>query len=660
MPTTFTRESYGPDRTNPVRVGTPALALAVRGVEAHDSVVGAGGRSRLVVPVAACTLLICGAASSTASSASPETGIQAALPANANLGGQPVNGGAISCPSAGNCSAVGSYDSTQGEEGLLLTETAGSWAIGTEAVLPANAGASPQAEPAAVSCATAGNCSAVGKYVDSSGNVEGLLLNETAGHWGTGAEAILPANAGTPNANVFLNSISCPSAGNCSAVGTYDDQSGNTQGLLLTETAGSWAPGVEAVLPAGALTTNQMVELDSVSCASTGNCSAVGSYEGSSSTGALLLNEMGGSWATGIEAVLPPDALPGRTSTGLSSVSCTSAGNCSAVGEYTSNSPGGGGLLLTETGGSWSAGVEATLPANASFAEPSVSCASAGNCTAATRGGVLLTETAGKWGSGVVAPVPADASPPKMARLTSISCPTADGCTAVGAYTSVVAGASQGVLVTETAGSWSATEVAAPANAAPDPIAELESVSCPSAGSCSAAGNYIESVINYPAYMLFGGSGPKISLNVTKSGSGKGTVTGNQAVLQCGSTCSVSLDSGTLLTLKATAAPGSRFRGWSGGNCSGTGNCQVYTGISEQTLTATFALLPKCLVPRLRGKTLKAATHAIRSHNCTVGRVTHAASRVIEKGRVIAQRPRPGRRLPGGARVSLSVSSGRR
>ena len=47
------------------------------------------------------------------------------------------------------------------------------------------------------------------------------------------------------------------------------------QGLLLTETAGSWATGTEAALPADS--TNLGAELTSVSCASAGNCTAVGS-----------------------------------------------------------------------------------------------------------------------------------------------------------------------------------------------------------------------------------------------------------------------------------------------------------------------------------------------------------------------------------------------
>jgi hypothetical protein len=87
-----------------------------------------------------------------------------------------------------------------------------------------------------VSCGSAGNCAAVGSYVDSSGNVQGLLLTGTSGTWAAGVEASLPANADKdPKAN--LNSVSCASAGNCTAVGEYDDSSGHEQGLLLSMSA---------------------------------------------------------------------------------------------------------------------------------------------------------------------------------------------------------------------------------------------------------------------------------------------------------------------------------------------------------------------------------------------------------------------------------------
>src|SRR5260221_5286127 len=97
---------------------------------------------------------------------------------------------------------------------------------GIEAPLPANAASNPFANVSSVSCASAGNCTAVGLYFDSSGNQLGVLLTETAGTWATGTEAALPASAAS-NPVVFLASVSCASAGHFTAVGFYTDSSGN-------------------------------------------------------------------------------------------------------------------------------------------------------------------------------------------------------------------------------------------------------------------------------------------------------------------------------------------------------------------------------------------------------------------------------------------------
>lgn len=81
--------------------------------------------------------------------------------------------------------------------------------------------------------------------------------------------------------------------------------------------------------------------------------------------------------------------------------------------------------------------------------------------------------------------------------------------------------------------------------------------------------------------------GRSVMLQVNKSGTGTGTVTSSPSGINCGSTCSKSFSSGTVVTLTATPASGSGFAGWSGGGCSGTGNCAV-TVNSSTTVTATF------------------------------------------------------------------------
>lgn len=79
------------------------------------------------------------------------------------------------------------------------------------------------------------------------------------------------------------------------------------------------------------------------------------------------------------------------------------------------------------------------------------------------------------------------------------------------------------------------------------------------------------------------------NLTVTRAGSGSGTVASNPAGIDCGSSCSAGYYSGTSVSLTATAAPGSRFAGWSGA-CTGTGSCTVNMS-QARNVTATFSLI---------------------------------------------------------------------
>jgi secreted trypsin-like serine protease len=58
-------------------------------------------------------------------------------------------------------------------------------------------------------------------------------------------------------------------------------------------------------------------------------------------------------------------------------------------------------------------------------------------------------------------------------------------------------------------------------------------------------------------------------------------------LVNCSGTCSVSPEVGTTITLKATAATGSTFKGW-GGACSGTGSTCTVTLDQSKNVTASF------------------------------------------------------------------------
>ena len=66
-----------------------------------------------------------------------------------------------------------------------------------------------------------------------------------------------------------------------------------------------------------------------------------------------------------------------------------------------------------------------------------------------------------------------------------------------------------------------------------------------------------------------------------------------------------------------------------------------------------------CVVPKLKGKTLAASKRALRTAHCKLGKVTRRHSRSVRKGRVIAQRPKPGTRKEVGGAVAITLSRGR-
>jgi hypothetical protein len=84
-------------------------------------------------------------------------------------------------------------------------------------------------------------------------------------------------------------------------------------------------------------------------------------------------------------------------------------------------------------------------------------------------------------------------------------------------------------------------------------------------------------------------------------------------------------------------------------------------------VTAVVAARPRspaqarrCIVPNVRGRTLRAARTAIARRGCRVGRIRRAYSARARAGRVVAQAPRAGVRRAFRARVHLVVSRGRR
>jgi serine protease AprX len=68
----------------------------------------------------------------------------------------------------------------------------------------------------------------------------------------------------------------------------------------------------------------------------------------------------------------------------------------------------------------------------------------------------------------------------------------------------------------------------------------------------------------------------------------------------------------------------------------------------------------RCVVPNVKGKTVRTARTTLTRRRCRLGRVTRTYSARVRTGRIVRQSRRPGARLPRGTHVNVVVSRGRR
>jgi hypothetical protein len=422
---------------------------------------GVGRRVGMIVVMLAAAGLLAPAADATPSpvwTAARQLGLPANVASNSSSGLD-----SVSCTSPGNCTAVGHYSDTSGDrEAMTVAETGGAWAAPKEfALLPAGAPATGHqtATLLSISCTSPGSCTASGYYEDMSGSEEAMTATEAGGVWARAKALALPSDANTTAGlqDALLDSVSCTSPGNCTAVGSYADDNGpyDYQAMIAVETAGSWATAKKLTLPAGAATASdaQGAGLDSVSCNSPGNCSSTGYFKkADGNSPPMTARETAGTWAQATQLTLPDNAdiSPGWGGE-LRAVSCTSPGNCTAVGQYTDASDSTQAMTAAETNNSWAVGREVSLPAGATTVAgaqdallEAVSCASPGNCST---GGfytttspndyetITVTQAAGIWAQAKHLALPAAATASDQSSgLDGISCATPGACAGVGSF----------------------------------------------------------------------------------------------------------------------------------------------------------------------------------------------------------------------------------
>ena len=244
----------------------------------------------------------------------------------------------ISCGAPGDCSTAGQYasktvDGISTVQAFVVNETGGTWRTAEEVPGTAALNAGGYATVNSVSCPSAGNCSAGGSYTAATPATQAFVVSETSGTWGKAR--LVPGSAALNKRGLAqVNSVSCASVGNCSAGGFYLDASFDTQAFVATESGGTW--GSAAEIPGSAALDRHApgAVTDSVSCGAPGDCSATGSYtDASGAQQAFVADQSAGTWGSA-EEVPGTATLNGGGQAVAQSVSCAPAGLCNAVGTY--------------------------------------------------------------------------------------------------------------------------------------------------------------------------------------------------------------------------------------------------------------------------------------------------------------------------------------
>ncbi len=302
-------------------------------------------------------------------------------------------------------------------------------------------------------------------------------------------------------ASASVTAISCWTAGGCVAGGHFTDKHEHLQAFVTEERKGRWGKAQE-VPGTAALNKGGNAQVSFVSCARTSVCVAVGTYTGTGGQW-FIATERNGRWGSAVPVPVPP--LKGA---GVNAVWCAPGGLCVAGGSFTDSSGVTQVWVATQTRGRWHPALEvpglAALNVGGDASIDAVTCASAGNCAAAGQYAsgtnltsdvlpplqpFVVTETNGKWGTAQEVPGIQANTPDLWADATSIACPSAGNCTAAGNYQAGVPESCQGpddgcsavFVVNERHGTWGqATRFG--------DVGYVLSLTCPASGDCVAGG----------------------------------------------------------------------------------------------------------------------------------------------------------------------------
>jgi hypothetical protein len=420
----------------------------------------------------------------------------------------PPDGGhisSISCPSPGECTAVGNLGFGPVIRPLVVSEKGGVW--GSAGTLPGLPSGDRSAGLETVSCSSAGNCSAGGCYpFGCPGNApaQALVVTETNGVWGK-AEAVPGLAALNIGRDATLDLMSCRSAGDCTASGTYPDTRNNDlsgQVFVVSERNGTW--GRARPVPGLAAIDHEIADDEALSCGSPGNCVLSGTYTTRTGNDApYVASQENGVW--GPVRTFPAIVAEASGGAGVNSMSCQPSGACTGTGTWYTSDSVSHVFAINRIHGTWGAarpisGIAALLGGGTGTIGERSTCPSAGNCTIGgsafgrkSQVPFVVAEKNGTWGRARALPGIAALNLGKQTYLAGLACFPGGNCTAVGGFEiRTKAGRfTYGVWVTtERNGVWARKAARMPSTAALGKRFSVQALSCGAPGDCGAGGGY--------------------------------------------------------------------------------------------------------------------------------------------------------------------------
>jgi hypothetical protein len=438
------------------------------------------------------------------------------IPGLASLNQTTAVTGPIACTSSGNCVSGGTFtDGSVAQQAFISQETNGVWSSAIEVAAALNVGGA--AGMIAISCPTAGSCTAEGSYTDLSSIVHTFVLNQVNGAWGYPTEVPDFTTLALDDASE-MNTLSCTSNTTCVGVGSYVDHvTGTAQPILFTETNGVWAAPVEAQGSA-AFNPSGLAIVGGLDCASaTTTCVVVGNVLDQPASGEtvvpFLIDENNGVWGA-IEEVPGISVLSRLNEAATTALSCGAPGDCAAGGNYLDSSGESQAFTLNEVGGAWGTATQllATqlLGSGVSNTLSGIACPSAGNCSAIggftdSKGNpqpFVVGETNHVWSRAFEIPGIQALNDDVGAALNTISCSAVGACSAGGAYTDA-ANKTQAFLVNESSTTWSnPIEVPGTSSLNKGGAAMIWQVSCSEDGGCGVQGSYTDARQNVQLFVV--------------------------------------------------------------------------------------------------------------------------------------------------------------